>query len=70
MAAADPARAKRISALARLSGPANMAAEKLERLSVIGDTLDWVDDQNKQNPQSWNNSKKILKYFMDSYEEL
>ena len=66
---ADPIRARRVSALAKISGAEAMAAERLERLSTIGETIDMAQDAFVQDPSSWNQSKKILQYFMDNLED-
>ena len=66
---ADPIRAKRIAALAKLSGAEAMAAERLERLDSIGSAIDMAQDAFVQDPSSWGQSKQILKFFMDNLEE-
>ena len=66
---ADPIRARRIAALAQLQGPYAMAAERLTRLDRIGTALDMVEDQFKDDPSSWYQSKKILQFMLDSLED-
>ena len=67
---ADPIRAQRISMLAKLNGAQSMAAEKLTKISKIGESLDFVRDSVQRDPENWNQSKKQLQFMLDALDDL
>ena len=67
---ADPIRASRISALAKINGAQSMAAERMSKLAKIGETMDYVRDSVQQDPENWNQSKKQLQFLLDALDDI